>query len=106
MSELNTLFTDIVSYIELTQDIMEKKAAADKKLKEKVAYAVDTLVSNRLVAPEDRNNIVSELGTYPEKIAELLVKVSNHVGPETLGGASEKVDASALDPIIRFVLES
>lgn len=104
-AKLGSLFSDIVDYIEVTQPVLEKQAAQRQALKTKVAYAVDTMVGNRLVSPAIRNDVVNDLSEHPEKLAELLAKVSEKVGPDSLGGASERLDAGGLDAILKFVLD-
>jgi len=109
--QLQQFAKDVVEYIEMTQGLLEKSASADpsqylgtENYRIKLAEAVESLAENRLIPLNARREVFDEFLSRPEKIAETLCKLSQKVGPHSLGEASERTDVSTLDPILRFVL--
>ena len=106
--ELKTLLTNVVDYIEYTQPLLEKAASSSHlsdEYFEKLAEAVDTMADNGLIDYSDRSLILEKLADSPEKVVEALCKLSEKIGPDTLGGPSDEINTSTLDPIFRFCFD-
>ena len=102
----------VVDYIHLSRAelsvALEKSAALEKKHRAyqiKVAEAVDNLVERGVVPLASKMALYEELVNNPERAAEMLVKLSEQVGPPTLGAPGELEDLDSRDAIERFALD-
>ena len=89
-------------------DALQKKATLEEMHHDyqvKIATAVDNLVESGVVPLASKMALYEELVNDPSQAAEMLVKLSERVGPPTLGAPGELEDLDTRDAIERFALE-
>lgn len=106
------LARQMVEYIQETQPQLDKAAALRERLhgyQVKVAQAIDTMVDRGLLSLQSKTAMYRDLAANPEKAADLLLVLIEKAAAarsqgHLLGGPSDRVDESGLDPILGFVM--
>lgn len=117
MKHLNEILGGIVEYIGDSQDVIEKQSShieqmeAERidhltKYQEKIAQAVDSMISVGMVCRADKDKALAEFSSDPIKIAEFIAKINTGTNMgEASGDRSNKGLSIAESNFIDFCLQ-
>ena len=113
-----SLISDIVQYIDFTNDLIEKNAqfrkevatfkanlaAKDQVYKEKLAQALDSLSKKSLIPSSYKDDFYELYKDHPEKVAEFMSRIENNIPTitKTGSGTNKILSKTKSDPILDF----
>ena len=101
--EVDVIIKKAVDYVEKTQPMLDKMAAADERFIKEAAEAVEDLCSNGLIAPQDKQTLLDKIAEDKTAVFKVMRRLSGMAASPALGVPSEltKLSEDTSDPFVR-----